>query len=91
MGRVPRLGTAIGSPGIGGEGRVGGESGARTDINGAAVVKSVEVRLEVEDEWEGSLCNDGLLEQELAGEVGTEDLSPTFSLANGRSIDTMSS
>ncbi len=89
MGRVPRLGTAIGSPGIGGEGRVGGESGARTDITGAAVVKLVEVRLEVEDEWPGSLCNDGLFEQEVAGEVGIN--TSTFSLANGRSIDTMSS
>ena len=48
MGRVARVGIAIGSGGIGGNGRDGGRSGARNDKCGPAVLKSGEIRVEVE-------------------------------------------
>ena len=48
MGRVARVGTAIGSGGIGGTGRDGAWAGVRADRFGPAVLKSGEVRVGVE-------------------------------------------
>ena len=49
LGRVARLGTDIGSGGIGGEGRDGLGSGDMSRKCGAAVTESDDIRFEVED------------------------------------------
>ena len=48
MGRVARVGIAIGSGGIGGKGRVGASCGASNDKGGPTVLKSCEIEVEVE-------------------------------------------
>ena len=47
-GRVARQGIAMGSGGIGGEGRVAGRSGARSDRRGSAVSMLGGMRVEAE-------------------------------------------
>ena len=49
LGRVARLGSAIGSGGIGGSGSEGAESGDMIRECGASVMDSNDVRFEVED------------------------------------------